>query len=148
MEQIEDIKTPMRKVYRNNAIWVAAFFGGPLAAGYIMAENFKAFNEPQKAKITWIITVVATILIFACVIAIPDDVKFPNHLIPLIYTVIAYALMQSLQGKSIKNYISSGGHFFGWGRTICVGLISLAITLVVIAIFAFVMKFLSYYIQN
>jgi hypothetical protein len=137
MEQLLDNQIQAQKIYRDKSIWLVAFFGGPLAAGYIIAENFKAFNEPQKAKKTWIVTVLTTILIFVCVFSIPDDVKLPNQLIPIIYTAIAYALMQHLQGQRILSHINSGGQLFGWGRTICVGLIGLVITLATILIIAF-----------
>lgn len=50
MEQILDIQTSTQKIYRDKAIWVGTFLGGPLAAGYLIAENFKAFNDPAKVK--------------------------------------------------------------------------------------------------
>lgn len=129
MEKILDIKVPVNKIYKDRAIWVATFLGGPLAAGYIIAENFKTFNEPEKAKKTWIFSIIATIIVFGGVFLIPENVKIPGQLIPLIYTGIAFYLVQHFQGKQILEHLNFGGHFFGWGRIILVGLIGLAITL-------------------
>lgn len=136
MEQELEIQKPAQKIYKDREIWVGTFLGGPLAAGYLIAENFKAFNEEEKAKKTWIIAIIATVLIFGGVFLIPDDVNIPNQLIPLIYTGIAYFLVQHFQGENIMAHIKSGGQLFGWWRTILVGVISLAIIL--IPIFAFV----------
>ncbi|HEY9833594.1 MAG TPA: hypothetical protein V6D26_23785, partial [Stenomitos sp.] len=94
MEQKLDIQTPTVNIYKDRAIWVGAFLGGPLAAGYLIAENFKAFNEFDKAKKTWNYAIIATIVVFGGVFLIPDNVEMPNQVIPLIYTAIAYYLVQ------------------------------------------------------
>jgi hypothetical protein len=60
-----EIVIPAQKIYSEKNIWRATFLGGPLVAGYLLAENFKAFNEPEKVRKTWIIAVLATIIIFS-----------------------------------------------------------------------------------
>jgi len=130
MEQILDIERPTRKIYKDWAIWVGTFLGGPLAAGYFIAENFKAFNDTSKAKKTWVYTILATIIIFGGVYMIPENVKIPNQIIPLIYTAIAYFLVKHFQGKNIATHINSGGKLYSWWRTIVVGIIGLAITII------------------
>jgi hypothetical protein len=130
MEQILDIQNPTRKIYKDRAIWAGTFLGGPLTAGYLIAENFKAFNEPDKAKKTWIFAIIATVVIFGGVFLIPDNVKVPNQLIPLIYTAIAYFLVQHFQGQNISSHINAGGQLFGWWRTIGIGVLGLAITII------------------
>lgn len=101
MEQTIDIQTPTGKIYKDRAIWVGTFLGGPLAAGYLIAENFKAFNEFDKAKKTWIYAIIATVAVFGGVFLIPDNVKVPNQIIPLIYTAIAYYLVQHFQAQNL-----------------------------------------------
>lgn len=127
MEQTLDIQKPTEKIYKDRAIWVGTFLGGPLVAGYLIAENFKAFNEFDKAKMTWIYTIITTIVVFGGVFLIPDNVKIPNQVIPLIYTAIAYYLVQHFQGQNISTHLDSGGQLFSWWRTIAVGLIGLVI---------------------
>jgi len=136
MQETLDNQTPTHKIYKDRAVWLVAFLGGPLAAGYIISENFKAFNQPDKAKKTWIYTIIATIIIFGGIFSIPDSVKIPNQIIPLIYSGIAYFLMQHFQGANITAHINSGGQLHVWWRTLLVGLIGLAITL--IAVFSIV----------
>jgi uncharacterized membrane protein len=143
MEHILDIKKSTKKIYKDRAIWVGTFIGGPLTAGYLIAENFKAFNEPDKAKMTWIFAIIATIVIFGGVFLIPDNVKIPNQIIPLIYTAIAYYTVQHFQGKNITTYINSGGQLFGWWRTIGVGIIGIVISLIPIFGFALLSESIS-----
>ncbi|OUL63623.1 hypothetical protein [Flavobacterium sp. AJR] len=132
MEELKENEVPTQKIYKDRAIWVGTFLGGPLAAGYLIAENFKAFNDTKKAKTTWIIAIIATIAIFGGAFLIPEDVKVPNQIIPLIYTGIAFYFVQHFQGQKINEHINSGGSFFGWWRTIGISFIALLITFSVI----------------
>ncbi len=34
-------ETPKRKIFAQMTIYIGSFIGGPLAAGYMFAENFK-----------------------------------------------------------------------------------------------------------
>ena len=108
MEEIIDNQTPTTKIYKEKAIYVGTMLGGPLAAGYLIAENFKAFNDINKAKKTWIYAIIATIIIFGGVFMIPQNIKIPNQIIPLIYSGIAYYLVQHFQGQQIVKHINSG----------------------------------------
>lgn len=137
MEQILENQPISGKVYKERAIWVGTFLGGPLVAGYLIAENFKVFHQNDRVKKTWIYSIIATIVIFGVAFAIPDNIKIPNQIIPLIYTLIAYQIVQIYQKAKITTHINSGGQFYSWGRTLLVGLIGLIIT--IIPIVAFIM---------
>jgi len=125
-----DITTLKDKIYRNKAIWVGTFLGGPLVAGYLIAANFNSFNESKKARITWICAIIATIVIFGGIFLIPNPDKVPRQVIPLIYTATAFYLVKHYQGHQINLHIEAGGLVFGWGRIIVIGLVGLAVTLI------------------
>ena len=120
------------RIYRDKELALASFLGGPLAIGYLIAENFKAFEQRDKARITWVATLLSMVVIFGSLFLIPALEKIPNFLIPLIYTSIAYALVNRFQGERIAAHIDAGGEVYSWKRTIGVGLIGLVITLVVL----------------
>src|SRR4051812_27203146 len=63
--------TITNKVYKESAILIATLFGGPLVAGYLMAENFKQLGEPHKVKKTWLWTIVCLIAILIHAFAVP-----------------------------------------------------------------------------
>ena len=130
MEHLLDIETPSQKIYRDRAIWVGTFLGGPLIAGYLIAHNFEAFGESHKATKTWIYAVVATVIIFGTAFLIPETIKIPNQLIPLIYTGIAYYLVHHFQGKSITTHVDNGGQFYSWWRAIGVSMVGLGIMVI------------------
>lgn len=140
MDQIiDDLAQSQGKVYKERFITVATFFGGPLAAGYLMAENFKVFNESQKVAPTYIISILATIVMFAISFMIPDDVNFPNQIIPLTYTGIVYLLIRRFQAQNLENHIKNGGELYSGWRVFGISILVLAIT--VVPIFALVFIF-------
>jgi len=137
MEEIAITQTPVNKIYKDRAIYTGTFIGGPLVAGYLIAENFKAFDEPDKARKAWIYSIIATIIIFGGIFLVPHPEKIPRTIIPLIYTAIAYYLVQHYQGTNIKKHVDAGGETFSWWRTLVVGLIGLAITMIGVFGFAY-----------
>ncbi|RPH26458.1 MAG: hypothetical protein EHM93_19605 [Bacteroidales bacterium] len=126
-----------KKIYTERVIWTGTFLGGPLVTGYLMAENFKVLNEPEKVKRTWIFSIIATIIIFGGLFIIPNIEKVPNYLIPLLYTSLAYFLAQYYQGEKIKAFISNGGLTYKWSRALVIGLIGAIIIILPIIVFTF-----------
>ncbi len=131
-EQIIDreVQTATRKIYSMNAIWAGTFLGGPLSAGYLIAENFKTLGQRDKAGPTWIIAILVTIIVFGGVFLIPDAEKIPRQIIPLIYTAIVYAIVQQVQGEKIKAFMSGTGKAFSVWRALGLSLIWCIITMI------------------
>jgi hypothetical protein len=128
---------PDFKLYRDRAVFVGTFLGGPLVAGYLSAENFKKLGQPDKVKATWAIAIIATIVIFGGVFLVPDIEKIPRYIIPIIYGGIAQYLVQKFQGAAIKSHIEKGGQAYSVWRAVWIGAIG-AIILVGI-IFAIIL---------
>ena len=140
-EQVAEAVKSKKRIYKENAIWAGTMLGGPLVAGYLIAENFKTFGEISEARKTWVYSILATIIIFSGAFLIPDDLEIPNLSIPLLCTAIAYLFVKYFQGKNISAFIASGGKPFGWGRTIVVSVIGLVITFVLLLfVLFFIMK--------
>lgn len=106
---------PTQKIYKERAIALATFFGGPLVAGYLMSENFKVFGERNKSQKALIYSVLGTILIFVAAFSIPYSVDLPAPVIPLTYTIITQQLVKWLQGEHIQQHLTTGGETHsGW----------------------------------
>ncbi|MEB0260268.1 MULTISPECIES: hypothetical protein [unclassified Mucilaginibacter] len=118
-----------KQIYTPAHIRFGTFLGGPLVAGYYLAENYKVFGEPGKAKATWIYAIAATIVICGGIISYAETVKIPSVVFPIAYCWVAFYLTEYFQGTQINAHGKSGEGFFGWGRVILVSLIGVAITL-------------------
>jgi uncharacterized membrane protein len=126
-----------KKVYKDNAIFLGAFLGGPLAAGYLMSENYKTFQDFPKARKTLIISMVATLVLFALAYWISELVHIPSITVTIVYCLGIFQLAKYYQGAQIKSVIDSGGEYHKWGRVIAISLIALAATLVVLFALSF-----------
>lgn len=137
-------KASQSKIFKDAALGVGTFLGGPLVAGYFIAENFKALGQPERVKHTWLITILLSIVIFTIIFLIPEDSKIPDQLYPAVYTAIAYGFYHKYQKQAIDSHLNSGGLAYDWGRVILAGIIGLLITLGII----FGVIFLTEDIQN
>jgi hypothetical protein len=138
MESISLVQPPLKKVYKSSMIRVATFIGGPLAAGYLMSENFKVFNEPENARKAIIYSIIATVAIIGVALLIPGLNRGQSYLFPLIYAWIAWYLVQHYQGANISSHDNAGGETYSWWRPIGISLICLVIMLVAVIIFVMV----------
>lgn len=129
MEESHFTEIPTEKIYSQKAIWLGAFLGGPVVAGYFISQNFRAFKDDKKTKITLLITTVTSIALFTALLLTPDNVKIPNQLIPLLYSGISYYITKHFQEQKINEHIKNGGEYFGGWETFATGFIGLLITL-------------------
>ena len=128
------------KIYKEKAIYLATFLGGPLAAGFLMAENFKHLGALDKVKKTWIATIAAMVIIVGCIFIIPESAHFPNTILPVLYMWLAYYLVQKLQSAKIKEHTENGGQAYPIWRAVVVGFISLAVILAVVFVIALIIE--------
>jgi len=61
----------------------------------------------EKAKKTWIITLISAVLIIALVYLIPENV--PSFIFPVFYLSITSYLVKTFQEKDIQIHIANGG---------------------------------------
>lgn len=132
------IEKSTKKIYKEKAIDVATILGGPLVAGYLIAENFKTFNETDNVRKTWFYVVIGVVLIIGSVFFIPHS-KLLNLIIPAINVAIVHYFVQRFQGQNISAHLASGGQLFGWGRTIVIGLIGSLMTCILFFGFVFML---------
>lgn len=100
-----------QKIFTNKAISVATFFGGPIAAGFLISKNYKVFGDENAARNSIFIGIISTILLFVGIFMIPEHIidMIPQPLIPGIYTAIIAGLVEKLQGRKIKDFLSENG---------------------------------------
>ena len=134
---IEDTKE--LRFFSQKAIGIATFIGTPMAAGYLIRENYKSLGEPEKGRNALIISIVVTLLLFVGIYRIPEAImdKIPNFIIPAIYMGIIYLIVEKIHGPILKNHESNGYEFISNWRAAGIGFISLIILIVGIAAYIF-----------
>ena len=138
MKETEN-KTKDLIFYSQREIGFATFIGGPLAAGYLIRENFNTLNNPDEGKKALIIGIIATIIMFTGIFMTPENImdKIPNQVIPFIYTGIIYLIVERLHGKILKQHKENKNEFYSGWKAAGIGFISLIIMSVGIFGYAF-----------
>lgn len=134
MEQQEINQTYQRKVYTTNSIWYATFLGGPLTAGYLIAENFKTLGQRDKVVATWVVTILATFIMFK----LSEAITSHRYALPLFSAGVAWLVAMNVQGKKIKSYISADGRTFSVAHCIGIGVVWCALTILPLIGYAYV----------
>lgn len=129
-EYIPGEQIPAEKVYKDKEVWVAAYLGGPLTAGYLIAENYKAFGEKEKARRAWVIGAAILAAVVVGVYFVPYVERIPSLFFALLYAGAGYSLLRILQGEKIRAHVRAGGAVHSWYRTLAVSVIGLAISAV------------------
>lgn len=132
-----EIDTKNLQFYTNKAIGIASFIGGPVAAGYLIRENFKAINQTQKGNTILIISIITTIALFALIFSIPEHIieKVPNIIIPAAYTAGIVLWVEHTFGTIFKQHEENKYAFYSVWRAVGIGAVSLL--LLIIGIFGF-----------
>ncbi len=128
------------KLYSIKSIALGSFIGSPLAAGYLISENFKALNEPEKARNTIIVYIIVTICLFTVLFLIPEEIldKIPSFIIPIIYTVIIGVIVEKQQGAILRAHEENGNELYSGWRAAGIGLVTVVIIIVLVIGYFFI----------
>ena len=123
----KEINTKDIIFYSQKAIGIATFIGGPLAAGYLIRENYKVLDQTEKGNNALIISIIATIALFVLIFSIPENIieKVPKVIIPAIYTGAIVFWVEQTFGAIFKQHEEHKYNFFSRWRAAGIGFISL-----------------------
>lgn len=87
-----EVEKPQR-YYSPNQIAVAAFLGGPVAAGFYLGKRYRFFGEEEQAWRCWKLSFIGMALLG---LVLPFTAShIPNTIIPIIYTVLYSTLART-----------------------------------------------------
>jgi hypothetical protein len=124
--------TPEYKLNREWSIVLAAFLGGPLPAGYLIAENFRNLGKPDAARNTWIIAIIVTIAVVGLAYIMPAGNAGRSYFIPLVYILLTRLLVRQYQSKAILEHVNAGGPMYNGWKGALAGLIGCVIMVAVL----------------
>lgn len=119
------------KLYHERAVLIATFLGGPLAGGYLLAQNFTTLQDPAKVNKAWLGTIGALLFIMISVF-IPVLDKLPPVAWSFAFCWTAHFAARKYQGSQIALHQANGGLFFSTWRAVAVGLVSMLLMVIAI----------------
>ncbi len=120
-------ETINEKLHKSITIIIATFFGGPLAAAFLLVENFKNLNRVSFISKTWLIAIGVLLFTFA-VEYIPIINKIPSIAFNIGMLVLVNNVIKSYQPECIAHTPSSTSTFYSGWRACAVALIGVLIT--------------------
>jgi len=128
------------KLYSKNNIIGSAFFGGPLAPGYLISRNFKGLGNEDAARNALLIASGVTILLVGVLpFLIPEQIwdQIPNFLLPFVIWGIAGSVVKKFQEEKIAQHIKEGGQTASWVNALGVCMVSLLVAVGIFFVGAF-----------
>lgn len=83
------------KIYSPNQVYAASFFGGPFAAVYVILQNFRAMGNEAGARYAGIGGAAFVIAVMLILPFLPE--RFPNYVLPIVYSFVARQIAISAQ---------------------------------------------------
>lgn len=115
---------PTGKVYKVQSIIIATFFGGMFAAAFLLAGNFRTFEQRRKLVSVWVYAVVLFLLL-GLISFVPELDKVPGIVYSIVITAIIAAYTNAQQKDLIEEHIKNGGEVHSGGRVFVVTLIGI-----------------------
>jgi hypothetical protein len=122
--------TITNKVHKITAIQIATFLGGPLVAGYLIAENYKQIGQPEKVKKAWLWCGIAFALMLVLAYIVPESV--PRLAFAAFNTIVVTIILRWIQADQIKAHIEAGGGLYSTRRAVFTSFIVCAIMFAVV----------------
>jgi hypothetical protein len=120
----------MDKIYTERKILVGVLIGGALAGGYLFWRTFKSLGESTKAKAAIIVTGIVALVSFGLIFTIES---IPTLLFPAVHLGITTGVLRAYLSEPIHAYLAASKPVYGWANTMLVSIVSLAITVAILA---------------
>ncbi|HEY0502956.1 MAG TPA: hypothetical protein VGD42_05605 [Lysobacter sp.] len=127
--------TPLEgaRLYKVSGIGLATFMGSVLAGGWLIARNYRALGEPDKANRALMYAVLAMLVVTGVALLLPDGVPGIALTVPQILATMHIARQR--QGGPIARYQADARTYSNW-RAFGVSL--LVVVLLIVVAFAVV----------
>jgi hypothetical protein len=115
-----DPTTASMPLYTTTQMAVGAFLGTAMAGAWFAAANFRAVDQPGRARSCLWLGLAATLVTFAIAFALPDG--FPNSVLPLAVAIGVRGLAEPRFAAILREHQQSGGDLRSWWRVVGISL--------------------------
>ena len=141
VERLPTEVSPDTMLYSVGQITLATFLGAPLAGGWLIARNYKALGQPEKAGMNLFWSIVGTLVLIGLAFVLPDN--FPNIGISVVSVIAVKSWADAQFGKLLGRHRAANGKVHSWWRAVGIGVLCLAIMITAIMIVVFLLYMLG-----
>jgi hypothetical protein len=126
------------RVYTPWQVCVSCLIGGPASVTWLIAENFRAFENWKKRKLTFLYGAIALVALIGLGLVLPKHSSGTG--LAALVAVAAREITKHQQGSQIEELRAKGGRIASWWRAVGIGVLGLVATLIVIFILVLVLS--------
>lgn len=127
-----------KKLYSLHAIFWATLLGGPVAAGALVKSNCTHLGRKKEGSYAFLTGIVLTLLVFVVSALIPEKLrdKLPGGLYPLLWTLVAYCIVNRRYGKELAGHKNESGEFHSVWNAVGIGILFGIVVFALLFVFA------------
>jgi len=124
------------KIYSQNGILIGTFFGGFLAAGYLISRNIKRLENNSKSILILISGIIGTICFFVIMYILPTEQwNIPKSAYYIPQVIIVAIFLDLFHKKDITSHIKNDGALESSWKAFGISLLCLLVSLLTAIIF-------------
>ena len=126
---------PLR-LYSTRQVQGAAFFGGPIAGGWLLALNFGRTQNPKAALNAMLAAVVVSAPLMALMLFLPSDFPGITIILPALTAILFQAGYRISFAAKYSDYVDSGASKASFWKAAGVALAALPVSTIFFVVFA------------
>lgn len=124
----ENLKIP--KVYTPWQVCVSCLIGGPVAATWLISENFRVFNDHRKQRLTFLLGAITLVALIGVGLILPKTSS--GTVLAAAVAGVTRDITKRQQGTRIEDLRAKGGRIASWWSAVGIGFLCLVATLIMI----------------
>ncbi|HTX20924.1 MAG TPA: hypothetical protein VMD27_03540, partial [Candidatus Aquilonibacter sp.] len=125
------------RVYTPWQVCVSCLIGGPAPATWLIAENFRVFDNQKKRKLTFLYGAIGFLALIGLGFVLPKHSS--GTVLAALIAVATREITKHQQGSQIEDLRAKGGRIASWWSAVGIGVLGLVATLIVIVVLVLVL---------
>jgi hypothetical protein len=118
------------RVYTPWQVCVSCLIGGPVAATWLISENFRVLNDRKKQKLTFVFGAITLVALIGLGLVLPKHSS--GAVLAAVVAGVTRDITKRQQGTQIEQLRAKGGRIASWWRAVGIGFLCLIATLILI----------------
>jgi len=125
------------RVYTPWQVCVSCLLGGPASATWLIAENFRVFDDQKKRKLTFLYGAIALFALIGLGLVLPRHSS--GTVLAAVVAGVTKEITKNQQGSQIEELRAKGGRIASWWSAVGIGFIGLVATLALVVLLVLVL---------
>jgi len=118
------------RVYTPWQVSVSCLLGGPASATWLIAENFRVFDDQKKRKLTFVYGAITLLALIGLGLVLPKHSS--GTVLAAVVAGVTGEITKHQQGSQLEQFRANGGKIASWWSAVGIGFLGLVATLALV----------------